>query len=158
MFLGVAAVLLFVQWSGAAEGIVGRPAPLALDGPIFTVETIVEEPAKGNLLGRDVALWGVPVTEVPGDWLFWVASESGRVVPVVLMGEQAGRQHEYQTRVREGDTLAIFGIVRAVREVSLLDRRWAMQPDDWKRLARAQVYVSALRVEHLGARLRPVRP
>lgn len=152
MLLAVAGSFLWVQGRETAGTVIGRPATLGQRGPILSVREIVEERAKGNLLGRDVAIWGARVVEVTGDWLFWVGADRGRAVPVVLLGEQTARQYELQTEVRAGDTLAVFGSVRAVRDVSTLDGPSAMTRADRQELAGAQVYVSALRVEPLGRR------
>ncbi|MGH7480867.1 MAG: hypothetical protein ACRELV_01830 [Longimicrobiales bacterium] len=152
MLLGVGAAFFWIQRVGVAEEVVGRPAPLARYGPIFRFEEILAEPAKGNLLGRDVALWSAPVQRVTGNWLFWIGAAPARSVPVVLLGEQAARQHERQTVVRTGDTLAVFGTVRAVRGVSFRDEPWDLPQQEWERLARAQVYISALLVEHVAPR------
>lgn len=151
MLGGVAGALAWIQGADVAEDVVGRPAPLAREGPVFTVNEILEEPAKGNLLGRDVAIWRTPVQEVSGDLLFWVGPDSARVVPVVLLGEQTERQIERQTVVEAGDTVALFGYMRAVRGASLLDEPLEERLDEWERLARARIYISALRVEHLTA-------
>jgi hypothetical protein len=86
---------------------------------------------------------------VPGDYVFWVAGESMRWVPVVLPGERTGRQSESKKEVRVGDTVAIFGTVREVRGVRLLEESWAMTRADWEQLGREKVYISALRVEQL---------
>jgi hypothetical protein len=150
MFLGVAGMYALVRWSGVAETVLGQPAPLAATGPIFTVDEILEEPVKGNLVGRNVAIRGAPVAEVTGDWVFWIGPDPGRAVAVVLLGEQTARQSERQTALRTGDVVGVFGTIRAVRDVSLLDEPWAMRQDEWERLARAAIYVSALRVDHLG--------
>lgn len=150
MLLGVAGAFTWIQQSEAGEQVIGHPLPLAAEGPIFTIEEIIEEETKGNLLGRDVAIWGAPVEEVAGNWVFWIGHEPDRAVPVVLLAEQTSRQAEPQSAVHTGDTLAIFGSVRAVRTVAPLDEQWAMERDEWERLAREPVYISALRVEHLA--------
>lgn len=152
MLGSVAGVLYWVQGTDVAEGVIGRPAPLAGTGPVLSVDVILDEAAAGNVLGRDVAIWGVPVQAVNGDWLFWVGPERDRVIPVVLLGEQAARQSERQTEVRAGDTVAVYGIVRAVRNAYYLDEPWAMTRDEWRRLAQARVYISALHVEPLRPR------
>lgn len=85
-----------------------------------------------------------------GDLLFWVGPDPDRLVPVALLGEQTGRQVERQAVIRAGETVAIFGYVRAVRDATYLNRRMAERPEERARLARAQIYISALRVEHLG--------
>lgn len=149
MLGSVAALLVWIQAAGIADDVIGRPAGLASEGPIHTVEEILEEPAKANLLGREVAIPRAQVEEVIGDWHFWVGPDSGNVVPVVLMGEQTARQRELQTVVRDGDTVAIFGFIRAVHDVSFLDEPWSMDSADWERLIRAGIYISAFRVEHL---------
>ncbi|MGH7448877.1 MAG: hypothetical protein ACRELT_15000 [Longimicrobiales bacterium] len=150
MLSSVSAAYVWIQRSGFADMVVGLPAPLAGGGPIFLVDQVVAEPARANLLGRDVAIWGVPVHDVPGDWLFWIGAHPDSVIPVVLLGEQTARQHERQTEVRAGDTVAVFGTVRAVRDISVLDRGRRMPRVERARLVRAQVYVSALRVEHIS--------
>lgn len=157
MLGGVAGALAWIQRANVAGDVVGRPTPLARAGPIFTVNEILEEPAKGNLLGRDVAIWRTPVQDVSGDFLFWVGPDSTRVVPVVLLGEETGRQVERQTVVERGDTVALFGYVRAVRDASLVDGPVENRIAEWRRLARSMVYISALQVEHL-ARSGPPRP
>lgn len=139
-----------IEKSGMASNVIGEPMSFGREGPIMDLEDLFREPEKRNLLGRDVALWRVPVEHVPGDYTFWVGFEANRTVPVVLLGELTSRQHESQTEVQPGDTLAIFGRVRAVREVQFLDREWAMAAAEWDRLERALIYISAVRVEHLS--------
>lgn len=154
MLLSVAGALLWIQRAGVAESVIGRPAPLGAHGPIFTVAEIVRESAPGNLISRDVALWGVPVREVTGDLLFWVGTDAApdSLVPVLLLGEQTDRQAERETVVRAGDIVAVFGSVRPIRDAALSSR----EMDDYERvrLGRARVYISALRVESL----RPAPP
>lgn len=152
MLVSVAGAYVASHRVGIAEHVLGRPAPLTRMGTIFTLDEIVAERAKANLLGRDVALWGVPAEQVTGDWLFWIGSSPERAVPVVLRGEQTGRQSERQTEVRTGDVLAVFGTVRALRDLSYLDDRLAAEREDPARLSRAQIYISASRVEHLPGR------
>lgn len=152
MLGAVAGSFAWIQQRGAAAAVIGRPAPLARHGPVVSLAEIVDEEAEANLLGRDVAIRGARVQDVTGDWLFWVAAGEGRAVPVVLLGEQTARQRDARIEVRPGDTLALFGTVRAVRSLSTLDRPATMTPAERARLAAARVYISALRVEHTGRR------
>lgn len=149
MLLLVAAGFYWAQRSEIAEHVLGAPARAAGGSSISDLAEITDERVPQNLVGRDVSLWDVTVTHVPGDYVFWIAGEEGRAVPVVLLGEQTARQAEAQTRIRAGDRVAIFGTMRPIREVRLLDEERAMARPEWGRLAREQVYISALRVEQL---------
>lgn len=149
MLLLVAAGFYWAERSRIAEHVLGAPARASGGGSITDLEEIADERVPENLVGRDVALWDVRVTHVPGDFVFWIAGGEGRGVPVVLMGEQTARQAEAQVRVRAGDRLAVFGTMRSIREVRFLDDRRVLLRPDWDRLAREQTYISALRVEHL---------
>lgn len=149
MLLLVAAGFYWAERSRIAEHVLGAPARASGGGSIIELDEITDERVPQNLVGRDVALWNVSVTHVPGDFVFWIADDDGRGVPVVLMGEQTNRQVEMQVSVRPGDRLAIFGTMRSIREVRFLDDRRVLRRPDWDRLAREQTYISALRVEHL---------
>lgn len=149
MLFSVAAMYVGARRTGIAEHVLGRPAPLAREGPIFTIEEILNEPAKRNLLGRDVAIWGVTVQRVTGDWLFWIGVEPGREMPVTLLGEQTGRQIEAEIEIRAGDVVAVFGTMHPLRDMILEDDQLAAHHDERAALSRVQVYISALRVEKL---------
>jgi hypothetical protein len=155
ILLMIAAMLVLVgagfYWadrSDMAEHVLGEPTRTGGSDPIMDLDVILSERVARNLLGRDVALWDVTVDHVPGDYIFWVAGEDGQA-PVVLLGEQTGRQGEGEKQIRAGDRVAIFGTMRSIREVQLLDEQWAMSRADWDRLGREQTYISALRVELL---------
>lgn len=139
-----------VNQSGLADSVIGEPMRFGMDEPVMDLDELVQEREKRNLLGRDVALWRVPVERVVGDYTFWVGSDEERRVPVVLLAEQASRQEEHQSEVNRGDTLAVFGTVRAIREVRLLDEVWAMEAEEWASVLQATIYISAIRVEHLS--------
>jgi hypothetical protein len=145
----VAAGFYVAKQSPVAQHLLGEPVRSGGTGPITDVTHIVREDVGRNLLGRDVSLWDVTVVHVPGDYVFWISADDGRPVAVVLMGEQTGRQSEGEKRVRVGDRLAVFGRIRAAREVQLLDETWSMTRAEWQRLDREAVYISALRVEHI---------
>lgn len=139
-----------IKQSGLAGSVIGEPMRFGMDEPLMELDDLLQEREKRNLLGRDVALWRVPVERVVGDYTFWVGSDDERRVPVVLLGEQASRQEEHQSEVNRGDTLAVFGTVRAIREVRLLDEVWAMEDEEWASVLTATIYISAIRVEHLA--------
>lgn len=149
MLLLVAGGFHWAQQAEFGKHVIGRAPSVAVSGSINTLDEIQGERVPHNLIGRDVALWAVPVTHVPGDYIFWIGHPSDRRVPVVLLGESTTRQPETGTEVRVGDTLAIFGTVRASRELRLLEEDWAMSRAEWDELEREQIYISALRVEHI---------
>lgn len=149
LLLLVAAGFHVARQSPVAQHLLGEPATSVGAGPITDVTAIVREEVGRNLLGRDVSLWDVTVVHVPGDYVFWISAAGSTPVAVVLMGEQTGRQSEGERRVRVGDRLAVFGTIRAAREVQLLDETWSMTPAEWQRLDREAVYISALRVEQI---------
>jgi hypothetical protein len=148
MLLLVGAGFYWADHSDMAEHVLGQPTQAGGSDPILDLDEILGERVGRNLVGRDVSLWDVRVAHVPGDYVFWIAGD-GRQVPVVLLGEQTGRQGEHEKQIRTGDRVAIFGTMRSIREVQLLDERWAMSRAEWDRLAREQIYISALRVEQL---------
>lgn len=150
MVLLVAGAFQWAQSREIASHVIGRPATGGAERSITSIEQIVAEEIQHNLLGRDVSLWAVPVLHVPGDYVFWVGTDSTRRVAVVLLGERARRQPETEEEVRVGDTVAIFGTIREVREVRRLDEVWAMSADEWSDLGREEVYISALRVDRLA--------
>jgi hypothetical protein len=150
MLAGVVGAYTALQRTSMADHLLGRPTPQAREGLIFTVDEILAEPVKANLLGRDVAIWGARVAQVTGDWLFWIGADSANAVPAILLGEQTGRQPEGQTVVRAGDIVAVFGTIHAVRDVSLLEGSIGLGVAERERLLRARVYVSSLRVETLA--------
>jgi hypothetical protein len=158
MLLSVGGIYVAMQRVGIAEHVLGQPAPSVTGGPVFKVDEILAEPARANLLGRNVAIWGVPVERVTGDWLFGIGDDADDAVPVVLLGEQTGRQPESRTDVRVGDVGAVFGTVHALRDLVLVDDRLAAHHDERDRLSSVQVYISALHVEHLPVRRLPAPP
>lgn len=150
MLLVVGVAYYAIEQSGLAGNVMGQPMSFGDDEPVMDLDEILQEHEKRNLLGRDVALWRVPVERVVGNYTFWVGSDATRRVPVVLLGELTSRQQEAETAVQPGDTLAVFGTIRAVREVRHLDEAWAMDEEEWERVQQAVIYVSAIRVEHLA--------
>ena len=147
MLLAVGGAYYWIERSGAADHIIGRPAQLAQEGPLFSLEEIQAEAVARNLVGRDVAIPNAPVHDVSGDWLFWVGADSAAAVPVILLGEQTARQQEQQTMIRAGDVVSLFGTLHVVRDVSTTDDFGRLSAQDRARLERARIYISALRVE-----------
>lgn len=137
-----AALFLWLNSVDDADRVAGQPMTFGDSGPITSIEAILAEPAKRNLVGREVALRDVVATEVPGDVVFLAGNEHGSV-PVVLLGEERGRQAEERVQVERGDSLRIFGIVRTramLADASLLS------PSERDRLREAPLYIEALRV------------
>lgn len=150
MLLAVGGAYVWIERSGAAEHVIGRPAALAQEGPVFSLEEIQEEEVARNLVGRDVAIPNAPVHDVAGDWLFWVGTDSATAVPVILLGEQTARQRERQTEIRAGDVVSLFGTLHVVRDIASTDEFGRLSTQDRQRLERARIYISALRVEQVS--------
>lgn len=141
-------VLLFVgarSVTGAGR-VIGAPGMFRGAQPITSVTTIVREPARENLIGREVILDDVPVLGVPGDYTFWVGTGE-EAVPVVLRGELTGRQRERETEIREGQRVRIFGTLRQMRSVAAIDDFEILSAEAARAIAKSEVYVSATRVD-----------
>lgn len=148
MLFAVGGAYVWIERSGAAEHVIGRPAQRAQAGPIFMLDEILEEQTPASLVGRDVVIRAAPVVRVAGDWLFWVGTDSA-AVPVILLGEQTARQGEQQTEIRAGSVVAVFGTVHVVGDIRAPDEFGGMTSQERTLLGRARVYISALRVENL---------
>lgn len=149
IFIAVASAFYLIDRLGVAENVLGRVDDADREGSVSSIEEMLQEPVKQNLMGRDVMLWRVPVESVVGNYTFWIGPDRERSVPVVLMGEHTSRQNEVQTEIREGDVLVVVGSIRPIRDLRLLDEDWMAKPVEWERLKQNEIYVSALRVEHL---------
>jgi hypothetical protein len=131
--------------------VLGRPASLSREGPIGTVDEIVDEPASALLVGRTVSLQPTAVHEVVADAVFWVGTSEERRVPVLMIGERMGRQPEDRVQIAAGQRAIVYGTVEAVRASSLLSGSELIEPNERRALLERELYISASRVVVAGA-------
>lgn len=143
-----AVTLVYVAFEAGEHGgrIAGEPARFDQHLPIRELDVILSEPAVDNLVGRQVLLDRVEVDRVVGDFVFWIGDRQRGAVPVVLLGEQTGRQAEGTTEVREGQEVQVVGVIRALVDLDVLDRGML---DDMQRraLANNAFFIGAEQVE-----------
>ena len=114
--------------------------------PIGNIGEIVQTQDKVQLVGRTAEINNVTVTDVPGNYVFWVGGVNGSI-PVVLESELYGQSADGDLQIRQGQTLAITGTIRLVSAVSNSDKMWdkidRQEKDD---LDQAKVYLGAQKV------------
>ena len=82
-------------------------------GPAITdLQTIIDEPNKQSLAGREVRLSSAPVQDVVGDVSFLIGPGTGQTVFAVLGDELSGDQADAAVNIDPGETLAIVGTLR----------------------------------------------
>jgi len=112
---------------------------------ITAVPQFVEVSDPEALQAREVMLDGVRVLEVLGDATFLVG-DADASVPVALLGEMTRRQAEGVTRIRAGQVVRIYGVIRLLRSQQETEDMLMVSPEVAARLGGHFVYVSALRV------------
>lgn len=123
----------------------GDPGIFEHGQAITSVKRIVREPAKANLMARDVVLDEVRVVQVLGNYTFLVGSEENSV-PVILRGELTERQPEIATEIREGQVVRVYGIARLLRSIREIADLTMLTMEEARTLADHEVYVSGERV------------
>ena len=105
------------------------------------------------LQAREVVLDEVKVLEVLGDHTFLVGDE-GASVPVALLGEMTGRQHDRAVTLEAGQRIRIYGVIRMLRSIGEIVDQEALAADDAQKLRDHETYISASRVVPLPIRER----
>jgi hypothetical protein len=125
------------------------PLPIRERAPIPRMITAVSQVAQVSdpeaLQAREVVLDKVEVLDVLGDHAFLVGNEEASV-PVALLGEMTRRQAEDVTRIRVGQSVRIYGVIRLLRSQQEIEDILVVSPEVAARLRGNAVYVSALRV------------
>lgn len=149
VFVTAAVLALFKLFEISDEGnrVAGNPTNISKTGAISKLAHIVNEPAKANLVGREVALDAAPVESVVGDYTFWIGNDASGRMPVVLLGELTERQKESATEVAKRQNVRVFGVVRELNEVSAIDVPGYIDEKEKLALKQARYYISALRVD-----------
>jgi hypothetical protein len=145
----IAAVVGGFRWLNARTGldhVVGQPATLGEQGPLASIDPILDERTPANLIGRSVALEGAALQEVAGDYTFWVGPSAQRRVPVLLWGELTARQPEKEARLRPGRRVRVFGIVRDMREFTAFGTDPLLSAEQLSEIEQHAVFISARRV------------
>jgi hypothetical protein len=151
LFAGVAVLFRWLAQKDTEGKIVGKPAqfmrPRKKELPLeVDLVQILTTPDKARLVGRQVALENAPVQSVVGDFTFWVGPDARRRVPVVLLGELMERQPETRVEVRQGQRVHVFGVVRRLRDVALLEEERFLSPQEREALRQSDIFISASRV------------
>jgi hypothetical protein len=146
LIAGAVLALLGVRRLDPDARVVGKPAQLGGQGPIFALSHMLDEPYEATLLGRVVELQREPVESIVGDHLFWVGSSEGRRVPVLLLGEHMARQPEGRTDVRPGARVDVFGIVRRTNAEAMVQHDPLVDAEQARQITSAPFYISAFRV------------
>lgn len=145
----VLTVTLGFRWIHAQPDIdhlIGKPPVLGYQGPIATVDQILDERTPANLVGREVALPRVQVQQAEGDYSFWIGPSEERRIPVLLFGELTERQASARVDVSAGQQVQVFGIVRDMREFTAFDIDPLLTEEQLEAIRRQPVFISARRV------------
>lgn len=118
--------------------------------PVADLKLLLETPDKKGLVGLQVVLEDAPVQAVVGNYTFWVGPDARSRVPVVLIGELMQRQPEARVRVREGERVRVFGVVRELRDVDVIEPTGFLSAKEREELERVGIFISAQRVVQLG--------
>lgn len=126
---------------GTTDPIATTPAPTG--GTITDVSTLMNAENPAELMGRQVVLMGVPVSEAVSDKGFWIGSskEPGQ-------GLYAVRTNQMQPNtapdgsVRSGENANVYGVVAAM-PTNLNDKttEWNLSATDQQALTKHRLYV-----------------
>lgn len=143
LLIGSGAALSWLATSGRADQVFGKPPTLGHERVIMRLEQMLEEPAKPNLVGRDVQIHSVPVQDSVGEYTFWIGPDEANRIPVVLIGEMGGSPAREATSVRDGSVVTIFGTVRATSPGRVFEDDPRLTGEQRAALRSAKVYVAA---------------
>ncbi len=144
LLIGSGAALQWLATSGRADQVFGKPSTLGHDERVITqLEQILEEPAKGNLIGREVQLHSVAVQDSVGEYTFWIGPDEANRIPVVLVGQMEGGPAGEAARVRDGSVVTIFGTVRATSSGRVFEEDFRLTDEQRAALGSTEVYIVA---------------
>lgn len=143
LLIGSGAGLYWLATSERADQVFGKPATLGHERVITRVEQILDEPAKLNLIGRDVQIRSVAVQNSVGEYTFWIGPDEANRTPVVLVGEMGGSPAREATPVRDGSVVTIFGTVRATSSGRVFEEDPRLTEEQRAALRSTEVYIAA---------------
>jgi hypothetical protein len=129
------------------------PSPAAVGGgtePLADVLVIIDTPDQTTLVGREVALQTVQVQRVTGDVTFWVGpSDDPEQQVLVVLDESSTSNDQTEGRydVTPGQTINLYGEVRAFPGVEALQEEFNLTADDLQDWSDEQIYLFAERLE-----------
>lgn len=140
-------VLVAQSTAAVANPILVTPrTPLASAGdPVTSLEAIVDAPA-GALDRREAALANVTVQEEVGDNMFWISTETGQRLFVVLNEELPGGD----PGIDPGEQWTFSGVLRAVPSAPIIRNDWDVAEEVIRALENEAVYLQVLQVEETG--------
>ena len=162
LLMGIAvALLLFGARLDTANALVGHPTSFSAPEPAKEPVKAASQPSElvtevrsisgsrddAALRGRQAVLIDVKVQAVPGDYTFWVGPDQQTMVPVVLRGELKGRQAETQTKVRPGDVVRVFGVLRQTAGSSVFAEDHLLDAQETDEILKRYLFVEASRVD-----------
>lgn len=139
--------------TGVATGVAAVPATGAYantgsaagatGGTITDLSTLTS--GGSDLVGRSVALTGVPVARAVSDKGFWAGTGEGAGQGVfVVRGNQNASYTAPNGAVVAGKSVNIFGTVQAMpSDLTEQNTAWKLSSTDRSKLAQQQVYISA---------------
>lgn len=144
LLIGSGAALSWLATSERADRVFGNPSMLGDERVITRLEQIFEEPARRNLVGRDVQIQSVAVQDSVGDYTFWIGQGEASPIPVILIDRLGGaRAREKMPHVRDGSVVTIFGTVRATRPEGVFKNDPGLADEQLAALRSAEVYIAA---------------
>lgn len=146
LLIGSGAALYWLAASGRADQVFGKPPTLGHERVIMRLEQMLDEPAKGNLIGRDVQIHSMAVQDSVGEYTFWIGPDEANRIPVVLVGEMGGSPARKATSVRDGSVVTIFGTVRATNSGPVFEEDPRLTEEQRAALRSAKVYIAAQNV------------
>lgn len=119
----------------------GEAVPVATTGPVTQLGVLTAAGA-ANLVGRPVAISGVPVQEVVSDRGFWVGNATERAF--VVRANQASANTPPDGAVNAGQNVTVWGTVQQMpTDLTQQATEWNLRSTDATTLSGQPVYVQA---------------
>ena len=150
-----AAIILLLWWIFSRNGRDadvterGRVADIVADGPIRDGAILYGAADATQHVGRQVELQNARVLSVTGDANFWVGEAEGRQLLVHLDEQRTPNQPGTEGRydVNPGQTVNVYGDVRAFPGWSTAESEWKVDPSLRSNFENQRVYVHANRLD-----------
>lgn len=151
-----AAILLLLWWiftrTGRDTDLMterGRTAEMTTAGPITDAALLYGAADATQHVGRQVQLQNARVLSVTGDANFWVGEAEGRQLLVRLDEQPTPNQPATEGRydVNPGQTVNVYGDVRAFPGWSTAESEWRVDPSLRSNFENQRVYVHANRLD-----------
>ncbi|KKS95078.1 MAG: hypothetical protein UV73_C0023G0005 [Candidatus Gottesmanbacteria bacterium GW2011_GWA2_43_14] len=109
-------------------------------------KSISEETIKG-LEGQQVAIESIPVSEKATDNIFWIGSDSNRILVILDKNPDNNLISEGASAVENGDTIQLTGNLKILPPVKELEENWDVPKNVIYQISNETVY---LEVRNIG--------